>query len=49
LDNTYYSIGGEYYLKILAGENVEIRTVDGQEELIVPISGKTTLQYSILW
>ena len=50
MENGYYNIGGEYYIKVLeASEEAIIREKNNQFELIFPITSSNPIKYSILW
>ena len=50
LDNGLYNIGGEFYLELLTPDPTPIiRKVDGNDEMLFPISEASTIKYSLLW
>lgn len=49
MDDSTYSIGGNYYLKSNDTENWELRTKGGNNELVTSVNGGTELSYEIIW
>ena len=50
MENGYYNVGGQYYLKVLNPEaKALIREKDTGMELLFPISSSNPIKYSILW
>ncbi len=43
-----FSIGGKYYLQLDPGSQPVIREMDGQVEVLLPLSGEV-VEYSLLW
>ncbi|MEM6964060.1 MAG: family 16 glycoside hydrolase [Bacteroidota bacterium] len=50
IPNGYYSIGGSYYMN-LAKTMPEplLRTIDGKQELLLPVQGDKTIEYDFIW
>lgn len=48
LYNGIYLIDQQYYIKVTSGQEATIRTQDGRQELVVPLSA-TALTYDINW
>lgn len=47
-DGSYAVNNQGYYINILSGQQPNIRTIDGESELIVPVNG-STIKYEIIW